>query len=447
MWSQKAKATRVRASVTLAATSVFVWCAAALSLAPFILNLPPFKELFYFGDEWDLLSQFSQVGLFRWSVMPFGQGLVPVFKLLWSGAILLFHGSYFWLLALVWLTHFAIVATFGGILRRLGFNLFVVVASMLTCGLPWSNIESLAWSVQWSPLLAVLFFMLAWRLLIDVLQDEKRGPRPVTKVALYVVTLTASALCFSRGIVSGVVLGLYVVLSRSSLLLPKEVRRAVLATSFLIPIALCSFVYATGAAAPLKPWHRHIPEVLAFGVHYMTLSPLFHIAPWVAASQTSSDVVLFGALKATVLITGLVIARPSGQQRLFLLVLLLLDLLNSCLLGIGRYDTGLPAAVSSRYQYISFVCLEPFVAIGMHRAVMRIGVISLQKIAAICILLAWSTLLANRWHGELQAWVAWRGAPARAVFNGTAPPPKGRFAYALLDYNRAAQVKMKYNLH
>src|SRR5437588_1974096 len=102
----------------------------------------------------------------------------------------------------------------GSILKRIGFGLFSICSAMLVCALPWSNIESLAWSVQWSPMLATLFFLLSWRLLIHIIHANRWTGLIGAEIGLYGALLAASALCFSRGVVGGLVLASFVILSR-----------------------------------------------------------------------------------------------------------------------------------------------------------------------------------------------------------------------------------------
>ena len=56
-----------------------------------------------------------------WLIEPFaGEGVFPLFKLLWLGAVHLTGGSYFGMILLLWLTHVAICLLFGWVLARFG---------------------------------------------------------------------------------------------------------------------------------------------------------------------------------------------------------------------------------------------------------------------------------------------------------------------------------------
>jgi hypothetical protein len=187
--------------------------------------------------------------------------------------------------------------------------------------------------------------------------------------------------------------------------------------------------------------------MLAFGAHCLLLNPLFQIASWDATRVTLWAVVVFGLFKAAVIGSGMSAALKSRDQILFLSTLLLLDVLNCCLLGIGRHNTGIQASISSRYQYISLLCFAPFVGAVMQRAVLTVRPGYIDKMAVTCLLLAWCALLTHRWPQEIELWSAWRGTAIRNALNVQQSTFQERFAHAMLDSSRAAQLQTKYNLH
>lgn len=423
-----------------------VWLAALLSLAPFLLGFSQFKKLFFFGDSWDLLSQLADVGFLRWTLLPYAENFVPLFKILWGGAVLLFHGSYLALMQLLWLTHFVIIATFGTILRRLGFGTYAVVISMLTCGLAWTSIEELAWSVQWAALLATLFFLLAWRLLIHLIEANKWTGLVAAEIGLYVLLLIASALSFSRGVIGGWALALFVILGHRSAILP-GVRRSVLAVSCALPIILVTLVYVPLLFSTLRlpPPQSHYREVLGFAAYTLFLNPLFDIVslnvPLIGVSATTA----FGLLKAAIILGGFSRVQRSRKQVAFFGALLLFDVMSCALLGVGRSNTGIAAAVGSRYQYVSLICLAPFLGV-LVQPILRGAATRLDKIAATTMLLAWGALLTYRWPVALEAFGRQRGTMIRRAIDEP-DHLQDRFAFAFANKSRAAQLKAKYNLH
>src|SRR5580698_5824742 len=84
------------------------------SLLPLIACWAQFRSLYFFDDDWDLLDGAAGLGLGRWLFEPFaGEGIIPLFKLLWLAAIRLTGGSYFGMILLLWVTHLGICLLFG----------------------------------------------------------------------------------------------------------------------------------------------------------------------------------------------------------------------------------------------------------------------------------------------------------------------------------------------
>src|SRR5262245_28170719 len=94
--------------------------AALVSLVPLLIYWAEFRRLFFFHDDWELLDGYSTHPLATWLAEPFlGEGILPVFKLLWIGAVSLLGGSYVALILVLWLTHLAIALSFGALLMRM----------------------------------------------------------------------------------------------------------------------------------------------------------------------------------------------------------------------------------------------------------------------------------------------------------------------------------------
>src|ERR1035438_5327332 len=163
--------------------------AGCLALAPFVAYHRMFGRLYWFGDEFDLIDQIDRIGFWRWIWLVFAENFVPVFKLLWGGGVLAFGGSYLAMVATVWLTHALNVALLGRVMRTCGLSSVAVICAQVAFGLSPANIETLAWTVQWSAVLSVTFMLLAF----DGFFRAPSGPASFAWSA-------ASALCTSRRI-------------------------------------------------------------------------------------------------------------------------------------------------------------------------------------------------------------------------------------------------------
>jgi hypothetical protein len=414
------------------------WLVAALCLVPILVNLSEFRKLLYFGDDWDQLSQMDALGFARWAMLPFADVTAPLFKALWGGSVFAFHGSYLALLSLVWLTHALSIGLLGGIMRRLSFPIPTVTVAILFFGLPASNIETLAWSIQWSPVLAVFFMMLAWRILIAILDTPYGLPR--LKLLLYALLLIASALSFPRGLVSGIVLAFYVLLQRTSPA-PARTRRIALTISLVLPFILACVISPPRLLAQVRPT-VDFASLFVFSAHYLLLNPFFQIAGFATVGWGAACV--FGLAKLSVTSTGFADTRKH-RQIAFLAALLFLDLMNAVLLGYGRYHTGLPASVSSRYQYVPLLCAAPFVGVVFARLFASWNSGKMARLAAVSAVLALCALLGWPWNAQISTWSGWRGTAVRAAL--ASAPPEERIAYSLTSVVRARELQAKYNLH
>ena len=111
---------------------------------------------------------------------------------------------------------------------------------------------------------------------------------------------------------------------------------------------------------------------------------------------------------------SLIIASGASARWLVWLALVL-DIANAGLVGIGRYHTGLGAAVGSRYQYVPLFCLASAVAIVVDGFVgaVRAPLLARAVTIALPILLAWS--VASRWPEQMRSWSGWRGTQLRLL--------------------------------
>ncbi len=192
------------------------WLAPALTallcLLPLVILWNRFRNLYWFHDDWDLISEMQSLRFTEWLAQRYGENFPPVFNAFWEGAILLVRGSYSGMILVLWSTHLVILLLFAAILRRCGFAWQPVSLAVLTLGMAWSNIETLGWAACWISLLATFFFLLAWLALLEA--ESRRGSTALSLLAL--LCAAASALSFSRGVLTGALLAFFILLAPAS---------------------------------------------------------------------------------------------------------------------------------------------------------------------------------------------------------------------------------------
>jgi hypothetical protein len=380
-------------------------------LLPLLLWHAAFQRLWYFGDDWVQLSEMAQVGFASWVLRPFAENVVPLYKLLWGAAIYVFDGSYFALIVLVWLTHILNLWLLAKVLKRCEVPPAAIVCAVLTCGMPWTNIESLAWSVQWTGLLSSAAWLATW-LCVLRLRDERR-PAAAWVLPLYFASLVAAPLFHSRGILNGLALG-------ACLLFAGRRAARLGAWSLAIAAVMAGIIYLLAARhAPVKPHLQAVPHMLAFAFYYLTLNPVFGLLSLPLEQISLSLAAGLGALKA--IIVGRGFAVSPRQSRPFLMAALLMELGYAAVLGFGRYHTGVGSAPSSRYQYMSWFGFAPFLGMVLNDLLCRITQPQLRRSVAAAVLTAGALFLLWPWKQEMENWSGWRGVETRETVR-SAPP-------------------------
>lgn len=403
--------------------------AAALSLAPFVAYRGLFGRLFWYGDELDLIDQMDRQGFWRWMWVPFAENVVPLFKALWVGCLLLFHGSYAAMIALLWVTHALNVGLLGRLMRLCGLPWLAVAPALLLFGLPAAQFETLAWSVQWSAELSTTFLLLA----AGSFLGPSRGPAPFA-------WSLASALSFSRGILTGVLLAGACALPGGD----KKGRWARVA-GYLVPAAAVAVAIALFADGNQGHMKGHVGEAAVYGAWYYCLNPAHRLL-----SQDSAGwgaVAVLGSLKLALVAWALV--RSRGRERSLFILLVAFDLGYAALLGIGRYHTGLPTSMSSRYQYASLLGIAPLAGFWFARQWERIPAAPwLRSSLAAGLLLSAAGFMVRQWPRELEPFTRERGTRSRQVLLETPnPAPYSVPGVPWLSNERARQLIAKYHLH
>lgn len=418
-----------------------------LALLPFLFNRASLEQLFWFGDDWDLLSQLQRQGLFPWIFSCFAENFVPVFKMLWIGSIKLTGGSYFVMLGILWATHAVIVLLFGFLLLRFKIGLPGLIFSILLLGISWTNIETLTWSIQWSASLSVLFFLAAFHILMSML-DKSRFD--ILHILLYAFCVLCSALSFSRGILSGGILAVFFLLTVWGVHKKAPLRIFTVTGASLLPSivpVLIIYIFAAGNHQSILAydWNLYI-KMAEFGGAYFFLNPLavlFHL-PW-GSWQNAYVFILFILLKITVFYFGLRLA--NSEQRRLIIVFLFMDLCNAVLLGLGRYHTGLSAAMSFRYQLISWICFGAPLAIALNHLLNKMfSSKRLLIITAVGLYLLITSYNLYCWRKGLPDWCHSRGVVARSLL---AHPEKteGMPGISFFNNHEADIIAKQFNLH
>ncbi len=419
------------------------WLAGLAALAPFLIWHREFRELFWFADDLFLLDQLAEMGLPDWSTHVFSENFVPLFKLLWGGAAVAFDGSYAAMLWLLWLTHALNTFLFGRLLLRTGFPWFAALVTQLVFALTPANLETLGWSVQWSAVLAVTFLLLAlwW---YEKQPDDSRVFSWWRHLPLFLFA-AASACSFSRGVLTGAVLAL-------GLVLPALIGRDWRAVAQRLPGALLCLLPALLVAGVIVRYssgnHQqlggHWGEVLQFGASYFLLNPGHGL---LGTSLHPVLLLLLGTTKLGVIAAALYFAR--GRVRHLLLLLLAYDLGNAVLIGVGRYHTGFLASLSSRYQYSSLLATLPFAALLLATALDRLPVVRLKSWTAAALVGLLAIYCLRGWPAELRDFTGWRGTDLRKLMAApaTSDPAVRVPALEFMHIERAKALQRAYHLH
>ena len=389
-----------------------------ISLLPLLVCWPEFRRLFFFHDDWELLDGAARLGLIRWLPEPFaGEGLIPLFKALWLGAVHLTGGGYFSMILLLWITHVAICMLFGWLLVRFGLPPAAIAFALLIFGIPWTNIETLGWSMQWSAQLGLAFFLAAWLFLLGTRRLDGGA-------AACFLCLLASGLCSTRGIISGLVLAIFVLIRN------RDRQRFVLCALCVAPTALLAAVMWL-----IVPHHEAPPgPALLYAGHYLLLNPLFLPLPLPRQGFDAGGLLVCGVLKAAIFIWAFREGGPSLRPLLWTLVAL--DLVVAVALGYGRWGTGLETVISSRYQYIPLLCFAPMGGILVARLRTRLRVV---------VFLVCACGLGFPWKRHAEQWAGWRGSELRTAIERAKPAE--HFDPSDLTASRARELVRLYRLH
>lgn len=423
--------------------AVLVGIVVVLSLSPLLANLPAFRSLFYFQDEWDLIDQWNKQGAWPWMWTTFAENFVPLFKALWSGAIVAGGGSYFFLLALLWLNHALNTWLVVRLSRRLGAGLWGAAIAGTIFGVAWINFETLTWTVQWSAVLSLSFLLIGLDR-IALWSSEASQPPAWRAGAILLACVLASALCFSRGVLTGGAFAVWALLAPVGTGRWRD--RLLVAGLSLLPaagVAWWIFGHSSGN-------HHHLagalPRIIEFALYYYAQAPLRTL--WSNDTPGFSAIVLLALAKSLLFAAGLCFAPRSARPALA--ALWAFELGNALLLGLGRYHTGLPASGSSRYQYGALASLLPSAGILLGQLLQRLPArLAVRPLVGALVMLACLWQFGRPWTPLLRDWTPGRGAGLRHdLFETPVESAPANFTgLPWMSNARAHELAAGYHLH
>lgn len=428
----------------------WAWIIGIASCWPIIFLREDFARLFWFGDEWDLLDQIWRTGFWDWMWQAFAENFVPLFKLLWYGSVVVGNGDYRLVMGAMWLTHAVNVALLGLLLREAGFRWVTAAAVMIGFGFTSTNLETLGWSVQWSAVLATGFFLAAaWWMLRRLAVNPAGSTRDLLVLG---ALCAASALCFSRGVLTGSALAVIALWPASGNWFAQSgLRLRNAATAFAPGLAVAILILITqpgGNHAHLGEETDKLVEMARYAAWYYGMNPfhrLFDISSW---GWRTTLLITIGKIALTIW----ALRRARGGEAWLCWLLVIFDLGNALLLGLGRYHTGLETANSSRYQYASLICTLPLLAVAVERVLDGLpgwGGRQLRTAVAVIALVILTWGVTRRWAFEIRWFAHSRGqVPRDLLFTDPSPPAEGAVpGIPFLRTDRAKQLIEHYNLH
>lgn len=377
-------------------------------MLPLIVFEKHIRVLFWFGDEFDLLKEFSERGSNAF-FSPFGENFCPFFKIVWFQSIFWLDSTYFSIISVFWMIHVIVVLFFYRLLMSAGFNFFESFFSAAILGIIPTNIETLTWSVQMSATLSMLYFVIGCHFQLKVI-DNYSSPSMAVVGGLFMCSLL-SALSFSRGVLTGLTYLIHTVfISKFSLQYMREKYPAILAC-LLPPIIVITVIFfsSPGNHSDVFNLLNSFWKVVRFSSVYFFYNPFLMMLNF----GWSNDILNIVIGMSKLLIITIVFFKVDSKKTTILLLLLIFDLGNSILLGLGRFHTGYLAATSSRYQYASLICFLPFLACFVQLTLDFITNSHIRQIVSVSLVLFFLIIQLLRWNSEIKSWVNWRGQEIR----------------------------------
>jgi hypothetical protein len=247
---------------------------------------------------------------------------------------------------------------------------------------------------------------------------------------LAVAAILLGGTMFARGIPYGALLGVFLWLSGRH-------RR------FAALLGACSLLLFLpyGHLLATYPTLHHVDAakftaMALWARNYLLLNPLYLLLSYPGRTVGTTALWIFGALKILVIAAGLLVA--SRAQRRLLWTLLLFEIATGVLITSGRYATGAPGEISSRYQYTPLLCLAPFVGLVM-------AWMARPKAVLVVATLLFALGITLPWGRHLDRFAYQRGISVRQAIAAT--PDDQKFGLPTITAGRARELIAKYGLH
>ena len=411
---------------------------------PVVVCATEFRALFLFQDEWDQLRELEQMGWWRWALSVFGENFMPVGKMVWGGTLLATGGSHFAVIVAMWVTHLMNVFLLGWLMVERGCGRWAAAFAAVVFGYSASTIETLAWGIQWTNVMALTFFLLALLQLEGLANGTRKG---VAAHAWFALAVAASGFSFVRGMLAGLAITAFMMWPWGMTIAPaRRWRIAVLAA--LPAIVALGFMKAGAIGSVQHTREFGVATLLQMGEFAARCYAGNPFAKWIDPSNPGGGAMwIFAGIKTAVLVCGVRWAAP--RFRPLLVVLVLFELANVAALGVGRYWTGMEAATSSRYQYTSLFALAPFLGVVVERVMgtLKGPRFVREAIAAVALLGAGFTVTRS-WPSGIEGWHSWRGAELRAALALPAEEaPAEMPRHPWLSHAELRRLVEKYGLH
>lgn len=390
-----------------------------LTLSPLLLNFKSAQQLFWYSDDLALLHELRLFGLSKWLLYPFGENFVPFFKTIWAAMLFTFDGWYLPQIILLWLLHATICGLFFILLCRLIESRKLCFLGALLLGLTARQVNLLMFSYHLTEALSLIFYLIALLILL-------RGWNQIEgKVHVFaaVFLMILACLSFSRGAVMSLALAAswFIV----SILSKRKLRDSFLSSGLLALPAVGLFLILKSLASLGSSLDFTSGEQLSLQaqmfLHSYALNPLVSFRAIPMAQIGDILIVLLALiLKCSLSLAALEIARRRNFTIFFvLLCLVLFDLGNAFLLGAGRYQEGLHAALVSRYQRSSLIAFLPCLILCVDYSGTRLK--DFKSLRASLVLAFWPFIIffwiysIGLWSRQFYHHARWQGIQGRRV--------------------------------
>ncbi|MCB0331121.1 MAG: hypothetical protein KDD70_15740 [Bdellovibrionales bacterium] len=371
---------------------------------PLILYGRRFLRLFWFADEIALLHEWNEIGFSKWAFASFAENVIPVYKAIWGGAVLLSGGDYDLMILTLWITHFGIIGLFYQLLRQHSLDRLSSFLASATVGIAWGNIHLLTISYHLNAGLAALFALAA----LVIATNSKDRLYGLLVFFIYTVLLAISVLSFSRGIAYAASFFCYWILRAWLSKREKTGKYLIFGVLSCIPIVIALTLLLTNTDSANKMHaglEKNLYQQFQYAYTFFAINPWHHVLQLAGDTWNSpSTLIVFFIVKIVVYGTAIALV-PRERSGLFALFVMFLafDLLHSLMLGYGRAAEGLETTIVPRYQRSSLLALAPalaFAFVTLTERFVRGGEVKTATRSVIITL--WLTLLLIPWFVKLK---------------------------------------------